>query len=226
MVAILVFFVIFFAIDILACMLILFGNSFRNSPTLPFQFWPDIFNFSALGFPLFANAPLSHQFSRCFTQFHFLKLWLYWRRFLILGIVVMAILQLCWRNRFFSIKLSNFFLLFSIIFNFLFELLHIIRLLFLWQNLNLHALLEKWNWLCKVAYRKLVSTILSSILNLKVEPLLVTFRVRINLAKEVVALILGSFTDFLPWSHHRFHLEEHIGTRHWKSLNSIQITAL
>ena len=83
-----------------------------------------------------------------------------------------------------------------ILLNFFLHADHVLFLSALRQHLNLHPLLKKREWLRKVADAKLVPRILLCILHLEIEPLLVTFSVRVYFAKQVILLdhesVLGS----------------------------------
>lgn len=72
--------------------------------------------------------------------------------------------------------------------NFRLQALHILFLFPFTQQLNLHALFEKREWLRKVADAELVLRLLFGILHAEVEPLLVTLRVRVHLAVQIIFL--------------------------------------
>ena len=56
------------------------------------------------------------------------------------------------------------------------------------KHLNLHSLLEEWEWLGKIADTHLVLRIKLGVFHLKVEPLLVALCVCVDLAEKVVFL--------------------------------------
>ena len=63
--------------------------------------------------------------------------------------------------------------------------------------MNLHAVLEETKWLREVTDAEIVASLQFRVLDLEVKPLLVAFRIRINLAKEIVLLDDGLITSTL-----------------------------